>query len=75
MVVPDLESPAALDNLDSILAVDGLQATMVSLADISQAIGHPFDYDHREMIKIVRDTCIRAAVLAFLQSRDSPEPS
>jgi 2-keto-3-deoxy-L-rhamnonate aldolase RhmA len=61
MVVPDLESVEALKNLDEILEVDGLQAIFISLADISQAMGHPFDYSHPEMMKVVTDSCAKAA--------------
>lgn len=61
MVIPDLESPHALDHLDEILEVDDLHGIMISLADISQAIGHPFDYDHPELMAIVTDSCVKAA--------------
>lgn len=61
IVAPDLESVEALQNLDEILEVDGLRAIFISLADISQAIGHPFDYSHPELMKIVTDTCAKTA--------------
>lgn len=61
MVVPDLESLEALKNLDNILEVDGIHAIFISLADISQAIGHPFDYSHPEVMRIVTDSSSKAA--------------
>lgn len=59
-VVPDLESLEGLANLDDILEVDGLKAIALSLADISQAIGHPFDYGHPELMAIVSNTTAKA---------------
>ncbi|HEX4035658.1 MAG TPA: aldolase/citrate lyase family protein [Solirubrobacteraceae bacterium] len=53
-IVPDIESMEALDNLEAIVEIDGLSGFMLSLADISQAIGHPFDYRHPELEAIVR---------------------
>lgn len=65
-VVPDLESLEALDNLADILAVDGLKAIALSLADISQAIGHPFDYRHPELMAIVSKVAAAAAELHII---------
>jgi 2-keto-3-deoxy-L-rhamnonate aldolase RhmA len=60
-VVPDLESLEALDNLDDMIEVHGLKAITLSLADISQAIGHPFDYRHPELMAIVSKAATKAA--------------
>jgi 2-keto-3-deoxy-L-rhamnonate aldolase RhmA len=60
-IVPDLESLPALDNIEHILQVEGLKAITLSLADISQAIGHPFDYRHPELMSIVKTSASKAA--------------
>jgi 4-hydroxy-2-oxoheptanedioate aldolase len=59
-VVPDLESLQALDNIEHIVQVEGLKAITPSLADISQAIGHPFEYRHPQLMSIVKSSASNA---------------
>ncbi|HEX4035665.1 MAG TPA: aldolase/citrate lyase family protein [Solirubrobacteraceae bacterium] len=60
-LMPDLESTEAIGNIDEIVDVDGLRAIKLALADISQAIGHPFDYKHPELLAIVREVVTKAS--------------
>jgi len=47
--VPIIETSEALDNLDEILAVDGLDSFIVGLCDLSFALGVPMDLEHSGM--------------------------
>lgn len=48
MPIAMIETRAALDNLEAILAVDGLGAVYIGPADLSQALGLPPGFDRRE---------------------------
>lgn len=41
-----IETAEAVDNIDEILAVDGLDTFILGLADLSVALGAPLDYGH-----------------------------
>lgn len=47
VVVAMIETRRALDNLDDILAVDGLDAVYIGPADLASSLGQPPGFDHR----------------------------
>ncbi|MDH7637737.1 HpcH/HpaI aldolase family protein [Sphingomonas oryzagri] len=49
------ESPEAIENLDDILAnVPGIGLILIGEGDLSQALGHPRQYDHPEVVDAMR---------------------
>jgi 2-keto-3-deoxy-L-rhamnonate aldolase RhmA len=53
LVTVMIESPAAIVNLPDIVAVEGLDAVVVGLADLAAALGHPGDGGHPEVRRAV----------------------
>lgn len=62
-LIIQLETVEALDNLDDILAVDGIDAAFVGPADLAASMGYPGEPTHPEVRKTVIETIrrIRAA--------------
>lgn len=60
LVMPLIESQSALDDIDSILAVDGLKAVSLGMTDISRVLGHPLEYEHPDVQRVV-DTIVKKA--------------
>ena len=52
-VVAQIETPAAIDALPGILAVDGLDAIFIGPADLASSMGHPGDLGHAEVLAAV----------------------
>jgi 2-keto-3-deoxy-L-rhamnonate aldolase RhmA len=62
LVVVQIESVEALDLLDEILSVPGIDATMIGPADLSQSMAIPGQFQHPKMIEAyqrVIDACNR----------------
>jgi 2-keto-3-deoxy-L-rhamnonate aldolase RhmA len=53
IVSPLLESKVALDNLEEIMAVEGLKIAFLGISDLARAHGYAFDYEHPEVWKLV----------------------
>lgn len=53
-----VESREALDNLDEIIDVDGVDGVFIGPADLSASMGHPDDAGHPEVQTAIKD-CIR----------------
>lgn len=69
-----VEDRLGLENLDSILAVDGLDLVYLGIYDISQAIGFPGQVDHPAVLETVSSAVSRinaAGMAAGAVSRDS----
>lgn len=66
VIVAMIESMTALQNLDEILKVDGIDVFFVGPGDLSKSMGRPGDLHHPEIRKLVADTIrrIRAAARA-----------
>jgi 2-keto-3-deoxy-L-rhamnonate aldolase RhmA len=47
--VPHVEAGTAMQEIDEILALDGLRIVMLAMTDLSKALGHPFEYEHAEV--------------------------
>ena len=58
-----VESKAALDNLDAILDVDGIDGVFIGPADLSASLGYPDNAGHPEVQRIIEQSIrrIRAA--------------
>lgn len=59
-LIPLLESQGALGNLDAFFQVEGLKAACIGISDASRMLGHPLDYEHPDVWRLVD----RAASLA-----------
>lgn len=60
ILVPSIESKSALDDLDEIMALDGLRCVFIAATDLASEVGHPMDYEHPDVWTAV-DTIIGAA--------------
>ena len=47
--VPHIEAGTAIEEIDEILAIDGIRIVMLAMTDLSKALGHPFQYEHPEV--------------------------
>lgn len=57
-----VESKTALDNLDEILDVEGIDGVFIGPADLSASLGYPDNAGHPEVQRII-ETSIRRSVL------------
>ena len=72
MVVLQIETVTALNRVDELLAVPGVDAVMVGPADLSVSLGVPGQFEHPSMIAAIekiRDACVRAHVAPGLHMR------
>ncbi len=49
LVIVQIETRAAVDNVDEILAVPGLDGILIGPADLSAALGHTLDFKHPDV--------------------------
>lgn len=54
-----IESQEAINNLDDILSVPGIDYMMFGPADFAQALGHPGELTHPDVLKVVEETTAR----------------
>lgn len=60
LCIPQIESPTSVDNIDDILAVDGVDAVFLGAGDLSLAMGlTPAAAEVREQLDRVRAACTR----------------
>ncbi len=72
MVVLQIETQRALDALEELLAVPGIDAVMVGPADLSISLGVPGEFQHPRMVEAmerVRDACRRRGIAPGTQTR------
>jgi 2-keto-3-deoxy-L-rhamnonate aldolase RhmA len=72
MVVLQIETVTALNRVDELLAVPGVDAVMVGPADLSVSLGVPGQFEHPSMvaaIEKIRAACVRAHVAPGLHMR------
>jgi 2-keto-3-deoxy-L-rhamnonate aldolase RhmA len=60
-IIIQIESAAALDVLEGILAVEGIDAFFVGPVDLSKSLGHGGLFDGPEMAQVIRSTIERIA--------------
>ncbi len=53
LVVAMIESNTAAQNIAEIVAVDGLDAVVIGLADLATSLGHPGDHKHANVRRVV----------------------
>ncbi|WP_437890371.1 2-keto-3-deoxy-L-rhamnonate aldolase [Phytobacter sp. V91] len=54
-----VESKTALDNLDAILAVEGIDGVFIGPADLSASLGYPDNAGHPEVQRVIQDALER----------------
>jgi len=54
VVMPQIEHADAVEDIDAILAVDGIDCVMVGPFDLSASLGHPGELDHPALTKAIR---------------------
>jgi 4-hydroxy-2-oxoheptanedioate aldolase len=67
LVAVMIESTQALENIDSIVAVRGVDAFVIGLADLARSLGHPGENQHPEVrsaIDAIIAACVRAGAVA-----------
>jgi 2-keto-3-deoxy-L-rhamnonate aldolase RhmA len=65
MVVLQIETKTALDRVDDLLSVPGVDAVMVGPADLSTSLGVPGEFDHPKMIDAIeriKESCNRHGI-------------
>ena len=60
LVVCMIESPAAVDAVEDIAAVDGVDVVHVGMNDLLIAMGHPGELDHPDLVAAVARTVAAA---------------
>lgn len=60
-LIVQIETRSALDNLDAILAVDGVDAAFIGPADLAASLGHLGDSGHPEVRAAIEDALRRIA--------------
>jgi 4-hydroxy-2-oxoheptanedioate aldolase len=58
-VLVQVETREALDNLDAILAVDGIDGVFIGPADLSASLGHPGNPRHADVRGAIDDAIVR----------------
>jgi 2-keto-3-deoxy-L-rhamnonate aldolase RhmA len=72
MVVLQIETKTALDRVDELLAVPGVDAVMIGPADLSVSLGVPGEFENPKMVEAIgkiRDACNRHGVAPGLHVR------
>ena len=54
LVVPQVEHANAVEEIDAILALDGIECVVVGPFDLSASLGHPGVLDHPEVTRAIR---------------------
>jgi len=63
LLIAQIEDPEAIEHLDEIIGVDGMDMLFVGPADLSIAMGVPFEFDHPKVLDVyerVADAADRA---------------
>jgi 2-keto-3-deoxy-L-rhamnonate aldolase RhmA len=73
LVIVQIERREAVENIDSLLSVPGVDVALVGPVDLSISLGIPLDYSHPDMenaIQRVVDACQRHNVFAGIHTRN-----
>ena len=57
---PHIEAGTAINEIDDIIAVDGMKIVMLAMTDLSKALGYAFQYDHPEVWKALDSIVAKA---------------
>ena len=55
LVIPQLESITAYENLDEILTVEGIEVFAGGPNDLAQSMGHPGEADHPDCLRVTKE--------------------
>jgi 2-keto-3-deoxy-L-rhamnonate aldolase RhmA len=69
--VPHIEAGTAAHELDEIIAIDGVRILMLAMTDLSKALGHPFQYDHPAVWKVVDEIVEKAHARGIVVAANS----
>jgi 4-hydroxy-2-oxoheptanedioate aldolase len=73
MLVVHVETMEAVENLDAMLAVDGVDVYFVGPADLSQSLGLPGELDHPRVVETVRHTITRIRAAGRVAGAYAPD--
>jgi 4-hydroxy-2-oxoheptanedioate aldolase len=62
-VIVQLETPAALEHLEAIATVDGLDAVFIGPSDLAASLGHPGEPRHPDVRSAIEGACRRARAI------------
>ncbi len=74
--IANIESVPAMDRLETLLSVDGLDAVFIGPHDLSISMGIPEEYDHplfEEAVKKVIDICQKKGLAVGIHFSESPD--
>lgn len=74
-VIAQVESATAVDNLEEICAVDGIDATLVGPADLAASLGHLGDPGHPDVRSAVLDVIERTTAAGLPAGVFAPDPA
>lgn len=74
-VIPLIETPTAVDNLDSLLAVPGVDAVMIGPGDLSSAMGCPGDWLSPPVSTVLDDLVARITARGLPVGMHIKEPA
>jgi 2-keto-3-deoxy-L-rhamnonate aldolase RhmA len=74
-IIPMIESAEAVENLDAILAVKGIDALFVGLSDLALSMGHPGDNSHPRVQEAIAGIFDRAARAGIATGVLAPTPA
>jgi 4-hydroxy-2-oxoheptanedioate aldolase len=60
-VLIQLETEAALKNIDAVAAIDGVDGIFIGPADLHASIGHLGDVAHEKVMPVIDDAIVRIA--------------
>ena len=69
--VPHIEAGTAAHELDEIIATAGVRILMLAMTDLSKALGHPFEYDHPAVWKVVDGIVEKARARGIIVAANS----
>lgn len=74
-VIAQVESATAVDNVEEICAVDGIDATLVGPADLAASLGHLGEPGHPEVRSAVLDVIERTTAAGLPAGVFAPDPA
>ncbi len=73
LIIPQCETRECLENIEEIVAIDGVDGIFVGPYDLSTALGKPGQFDDQEIIDAIQhisDVCKKAGKMSFIYAGD-----
>ena len=73
LIIPQCETRECLENIEDIVAIDGVDGIFVGPYDLSTALGKPGQFDDQEIIDAIQhisDACKKAGKMSFIYAGD-----